>query len=155
MRESNIMSQPWNIWRITSAILCVYWSLLSGKREQNILTHTNIETYESHMSKPNSVNKVTDCVTSRTSSIPNMQRFLSLLLHSDYIWDPLDLIQWVPGALSPDIEQLEHEDDHTPPSSAETKNAYNFTSTLPYTFMTWHSNTGTTLFCVPMCISDY
>jgi len=46
-------------------------------------------------------------------------------------------IQWVPGALSPGVKQLKHEAEHLPISSAEVKNAWSYTSTPPYTFMTW------------------
>jgi hypothetical protein len=39
-------------------------------------------------------------------------------------------IQWVPGALSPGREA-----DHSPPSSAEVKETWIYTSTPPYAFM--------------------
>jgi len=35
-------------------------------------------------------------------------------------WTP---VQWVPGALSLEVKQPGHEADHSPPSSAEVKNA--------------------------------
>jgi hypothetical protein len=44
-------------------------------------------------------------------------------------------IQWVPGALSLVVKRPEHEADHSPPSSAEVKNAWNYTSTPQYVFM--------------------
>jgi hypothetical protein len=40
-------------------------------------------------------------------------------------------IQWVLGALSLVVKQLGHEVDHSPPSSAEVKNAWSYTSTPP------------------------
>jgi hypothetical protein len=40
-------------------------------------------------------------------------------------------IQWVPGALSLGVQQLGHEADHSPPSCAEVKNAWSYTSTPP------------------------
>jgi hypothetical protein len=40
-------------------------------------------------------------------------------------------IQWVPGAVSLGIKRPGCEADHTPPSSAEVKNAWSYTSTLP------------------------
>jgi hypothetical protein len=40
-------------------------------------------------------------------------------------------IQWVPGALSLGVKQLEHEVDHSPPSSAKVKDAWNCTSIPP------------------------
>jgi hypothetical protein len=40
-------------------------------------------------------------------------------------------IQWVPGALSLGVKRPGHEADHSPPSSAEVKNAWGYTSTPP------------------------
>jgi hypothetical protein len=36
-------------------------------------------------------------------------------------------IQWIPGALSLGVKRLEREVDHSPPSSAEVKNAWSYT----------------------------
>jgi hypothetical protein len=44
-------------------------------------------------------------------------------------------IQWVPGALSLEIKRPGREADHSPPSSAEVKNAWSYTSA----FMAWCS----------------
>jgi hypothetical protein len=48
-------------------------------------------------------------------------------------------IQWVAGALSLGVKQLGHEADHSPPSSAEVKNEWCYTSTPQYTYMAWCS----------------
>jgi hypothetical protein len=40
-------------------------------------------------------------------------------------------IQWVPGILSLGVERQEPEADHSPPSSAEAKNVWGYTSTPP------------------------
>jgi hypothetical protein len=48
-------------------------------------------------------------------------------------------IQWIQGALSLGVKQPDHEDDHSPPSSAKAKNAWSYTSTPQYTFMAWCS----------------
>jgi hypothetical protein len=40
-------------------------------------------------------------------------------------------IQWVPGALSLGVKRPGREADHSPPSSAEVKNAWIYTSTPP------------------------
>jgi hypothetical protein len=40
-------------------------------------------------------------------------------------------IQWVPGALSLGVKRPRREADHSPPSSAEVKNAWSYTSTPP------------------------
>jgi hypothetical protein len=46
-------------------------------------------------------------------------------------------IQWVPGTLSLGIKRPGREADHSPPSSAEVKNAWSYTSTLQYVFIAW------------------
>jgi hypothetical protein len=45
----------------------------------------------------------------------------------------------VPGALSLAIKRQGREAGHSPPSSAEVKNAWSYTSTPQYAFMTWYS----------------
>jgi hypothetical protein len=42
-----------------------------------------------------------------------------------------------PGALSLGVKRLGHEADYSPPSSAEVKNAWSYTSALQYVFMVW------------------
>jgi hypothetical protein len=44
-------------------------------------------------------------------------------------------IQWVPEALSQGIKRPEHEADHSPPTSAEIKKTWIYTSTPAYAFM--------------------
>jgi hypothetical protein len=39
--------------------------------------------------------------------------------------------------LGPTQPRPEREADHLPPSNAEVKNAWSYTSTLPYVFMAW------------------
>jgi hypothetical protein len=46
-------------------------------------------------------------------------------------------IQGVPGVISPVVKGSEREADPTLSSSAEVKNAWSYTSTLPYVFMAW------------------
>jgi hypothetical protein len=46
-------------------------------------------------------------------------------------------IQWVPGALSPGVKQPGREADHSPPTGAEVKKMWIYTSTPPYTFMAY------------------
>jgi hypothetical protein len=46
-------------------------------------------------------------------------------------------IQWVPGALFLEVKRPRREADHSPPSSAEVKNAWSYTSTPQYVFMAW------------------
>jgi hypothetical protein len=44
-------------------------------------------------------------------------------------------VQWAPGALSPDVKRPGRETDHSPPTSAEVKKMWIYTSTPPYIFM--------------------
>jgi hypothetical protein len=44
-------------------------------------------------------------------------------------------VHWVPGALSLGIKWLWHDADHSPPTSAEVKKMWIYTSTFPYAFM--------------------
>jgi hypothetical protein len=61
----------------------------------------------------------------------------------------LRILKWVPGALSLVVERSGREADHSPPSSAEVKNAWSYTSTYLYVFMVWyvvkHSDNYSTL----------
>jgi hypothetical protein len=45
-------------------------------------------------------------------------------------------IQWVLGDLSPGVSQPGRETDHSPPTNAEVKNTWIYTSIPPYIFMT-------------------
>jgi hypothetical protein len=44
-------------------------------------------------------------------------------------------VQWVPGAFFTWVKQQEREADHSPPTSAEVKKTWIYTSTPPYAFM--------------------
>jgi len=46
-------------------------------------------------------------------------------------------IQWVPGVPTLGVKRPGREVDHSPPSSAEVKNEWSYTSTPQYAFMTW------------------
>jgi len=46
-------------------------------------------------------------------------------------------IQWVPGALSLEVKRSGREADHLSPSNAEGKNAWRYTCTAQYVFMSW------------------
>jgi hypothetical protein len=47
--------------------------------------------------------------------------------------------QWVQGAVSLGVKRLEREADHSPPSNAEVKNEWSYTSTLRHAYMAWCS----------------
>jgi hypothetical protein len=42
---------------------------------------------------------------------------------------------WVPGTISPGVKRQGREADYSPPTSAEVKKMWIYTSTPPYTFM--------------------
>jgi hypothetical protein len=44
-------------------------------------------------------------------------------------------IKWVPGALSPGVNRQGREGDHSPPTSAEVKKMWTYTSTPLYVYM--------------------
>jgi hypothetical protein len=48
-------------------------------------------------------------------------------------------IQWVPGVLSLGVKRPGREAKHWPPSSAEVKNEWSYTSTIRYTSIAWCS----------------
>jgi len=52
-------------------------------------------------------------------------------------------IKWIPRTLPPRVRRSGHEVDHSPPSSAEVKNEWSYTSTAAYVFVTC---TGTCTF---------
>jgi hypothetical protein len=54
--------------------------------------------------------------------------------HHKYHLSP---IQWVLRALSPRVKRPGRETDRPPPSSAEVKNAWRYTSIPQYVFMAW------------------
>jgi hypothetical protein len=62
-------------------------------------------------------------------------------------------LQWVPGALSVGVKRPGREADHSPPSSAEVKNAWSYTSAPQYVFMAWclvkHRDNFTFTFTLP------
>jgi hypothetical protein len=46
-------------------------------------------------------------------------------------------VRWVPGALAPAVKRQGREADNSRPPSAEVKNAWSCTSTLPYVYMAY------------------
>jgi hypothetical protein len=64
-------------------------------------------------------------------------------------------IQWLPGALSLVVKQPGRETDHSPPSNAEVKNAWNDTSTPQYILMVWCLVKHRDNFTLPLPLKDY
>jgi hypothetical protein len=65
--------------------------------------------------------------------VPVGARSFSSPGHPDRLWGPP--FQWGLGDLSPGVKRPGNEADHSPPSSAEVKNAWIYTSNAPYVFM--------------------
>jgi hypothetical protein len=53
------------------------------------------------------------------------------------LWPTQPSSHWVPGALTPVLKRLGCVVDLSPPSSAEDKNTWNYTSTPQFVFMAW------------------
>jgi hypothetical protein len=66
--------------------------------------------------------------------VPIGSRIFSSPSRPDRLWGP---IQRVPGALSPGVKRPGHEADHSPPTSAEVKKMWIYTSTPTYAFMAY------------------
>jgi hypothetical protein len=58
--------------------------------------------------------------------------------------------QWISGALSPEVRQMEHEANHSPSSSAEVKNMWICTFTPTYSGCGAQLSTGT----LPSAVTD-
>jgi hypothetical protein len=69
-------------------------------------------------------------------SIPGMARFVFSPQRPDRLWGlPSLLSNGYQGALSPGVKGQGREADHSPPSSAEVKNMWIYTSIPPYVLM--------------------
>jgi hypothetical protein len=70
------------------------------------------------------------------SSSPSREKTFFLSMSSRPVLGPImPPIQWVLEALSPGVKHLGCEADHSPPTSAEVKNTWIYTSTPLYVFM--------------------
>jgi hypothetical protein len=68
--------------------------------------------------------------------VPVGSRNFSSPRRPDRLWGPTQPpIQWVPGALSPGFKRPGREAYHSPPTSAEIRKMWIYTSTPPYAFM--------------------
>jgi hypothetical protein len=71
----------------------------------------------------------------RSSSPGRVKNFLFSKSSRPALGSTQPPIQWVPGALSPEVKRPGREADHSPPSSAKVKKIWIYTSTSPYAFM--------------------
>jgi hypothetical protein len=68
--------------------------------------------------------------------VPGGTRIFCSQQRPDRLWGPTHPpIQWVTVALSTGLKRLGRESDHSPPTSAEVKKMWIYTSTPPYTFI--------------------
>jgi hypothetical protein len=70
----------------------------------------------------------------RCSSPSRGEIFLFSMLSRLLLWPTQLPIQWVRGALSPEVKRPRHEADHLPPTSYKVKNTWVHTSAPPYAF---------------------
>jgi hypothetical protein len=69
--------------------------------------------------------------------VPVESRIFTSPYRPDRLWGQLNpAIQWVLGALSPGVNQQVHEGGHSPPTSAEVKKTWIYTSISLYVLMT-------------------
>jgi hypothetical protein len=90
-----------------------------------------------YMEPASSVSIVTRLRAVRAGSIADIGReFFSSPPHPDHLWGPPSLIisNGYRG-LFPGSKVIGREADHSPPSSAEVKNEWSYTSTHPYVFV--------------------
>jgi hypothetical protein len=78
-------------------------------------------------------------VTSKNCRLDSLNIIFLFATASRTVLEPTQPpIQWVLGALSLGVKRPGSEADYSPPSSAEVKNAWSYTSTPPkYVFMAW------------------
>jgi hypothetical protein len=80
--------------------------------------------------------------------VPVGSRMFISLYCQDQLWGSIQLILWVPGDPFPGVQQLGHEADHSPPTSAKVKKTWVYTAT-PLCFhgiVFNYLNRGTALF---------
>jgi hypothetical protein len=68
--------------------------------------------------------------------VPVRARIFSSPRRPDWFWGPPSLLSNGYWKFSPGIKRPGREADHSPPTSAEVKNTWFYTSTTPYVFMT-------------------
>jgi hypothetical protein len=72
-----------------------------------------------------------------SSSPGRVKNFLFSITSTPILGRTHSPIQWVPGALSPEVKRVGSEADHSLPSGAEVKKMWIYTSTPPYVFGLW------------------
>jgi hypothetical protein len=72
-----------------------------------------------------------------SSSPGRVKNFLFSMSSKPVLGSTQPPIQWIPRAVSPGVKRPGREADHSPPTSADVKKMWIFTSTPPYAFMAW------------------
>jgi hypothetical protein len=68
-----------------------------------------------------------------SSSVPG---YINVAIHPNRLWGPPSLLSnWFWGLFPPGVKRPEREADHPPPTSAEVKKMWIYTTTPPYVFM--------------------
>jgi hypothetical protein len=87
---------------------------------------SNAEAWNTRIFSPTPHTRLHDEVLSAWGTLP------SPFTTSDWLWGPPSILDSFPGG-----KAAGHEADHSPPCSAEVKNAWRYTSTPQYVFMSW------------------
>jgi hypothetical protein len=78
-----------------------------------------------------------NCISLSWITVPILGNFLFTTASRTALEPTQPPIQWVPESLSLGVKRPGREADHSPPSSAEVKNAWSYTSTPQHVFMAW------------------
>jgi hypothetical protein len=86
--------------------------------------------------EPGERSRYSDWILAGRSSIPGSTKNILFSMSSSLALGPTQPpIQYVPWTISPGLKRPEREADHSPPSSADVKERWIYTSTSPYVFM--------------------
>jgi hypothetical protein len=122
--------------------LHIYWTRQSTTKNKVLLTNNNVYLvikFGSVRGRNSSVSTVTRLPAGQLGFDSRQGHGIFLILTASRLaLGPTEPpAQWETGALSPGVEMPGREADHSPASSAEVKNAWSYTSTLPYVLMAW------------------
>jgi hypothetical protein len=121
------ISSKKKVWPVTDAIIFVAFDLLASKWCGEVRTASS-NTLTSLLGGIALGYVLND---RGFQSLQGLGIFLFITSSRPALWSTQPPIQWVTGALSLGIKRPGREADHSPPSSSEVKNSWNYTSTPP------------------------
>jgi hypothetical protein len=119
---------------VESCTICSSCSRWPVQKLLDTPSYVKIGSQDSSVSVVTKLNGLDD----QESAPGRVRDFFSLPPCRDWRWGPASLLWNEYQALSPELKQPGHEADHSPPSSAEVKDARSYTSTPPYVCMAWY-----------------